>query len=287
MSKLPQSPPLLTDDPIRLWVPLEIEPNRDSLFKSAAELPDSVIVKGLVSSDRRDLDGELIRQDGIDWSWFLTPGQGALTFGHTQWKLRGPIIGRPRQVRPAKLEDGTAATWLEGNLWLRTDYGMQVYRDHQAALAAGDPGMGFSIEGTALERDPLDPSIVLRCIVYNVAIAFQQKNDVASMDPFQAAMSSFAKAVGADEAGSIKGPVMALAQALRSLLGMGDAPFLSPMSAPTTTPSRKHGARDALLKGVSDDELRALRILRKNPALPFADAAREVAWHKHQQGIDR
>ena len=287
MSKRPHNPPILADDPIRLWVPLEIEPNRDSLFKSAAELPDSVVVKGLVSSDRRDLDGELIRQDGIDWSWFLTPGQGALTFGHTQWKLRGPIIGRPRQVRPARLDDGTAATWLEGNLWLRTDYGLQVYRDHQAALAAGDPGMGFSIEGTALERDPADPSIVLRCIVYNVAIAFQQKNDVASMDPFEAAMGSIAKAVGA-EVGSVKGPLMALVTAFRSVLGMGDAPFLSPMSAPTrASTSREYGARDALLKGISDDELRALRILRKNPTLPFADAAREVAWHKHQQGTDR
>lgn len=252
---------MLMDDPIRLWVPLCMEPNRDSLMKAAGELPDSVIVKGLVSSEKRDLDKEKIRQDGLDWhSWFLVPGQGSITYGHTHWELGGPVIGRPKRILHAQLEDGTPATWLEASLWLRTEYGLRVYREHQAALAAGDVGMGFSIEGTALERDPYDPTIVLRAIIYSVAIAFQQKNPVAAMDPITVALAQIAKAMAIGAPSNPQGEM--LSKAMRAFMGGMQPDDLTRLS---------------LLKDVSNDDLRALRIARQCPDLTFSDASLEVA----------
>ncbi len=262
------------DDPVHLWLPLQIEPNRDCLFKAVSDLPDSVTVKGLVSSELRDLEGERIVQSGIDWSWFLKYGH--LTFGHPATEFNK--IGRPLRVANAKLEDGTPATWLEGNLWLRKPLGQQAYLDHQAALAAGDAGMGFSIEGNALERDPNDPTIVLRCIVYTVAIAFQPINPITQLDPIEAAVAGLRKAltVGAGSDGTQPDQVAAwLIQTLTGLLGMGPQGSGSLAAlAKATTPDP---TRLSLLKGVSNDDLRALRIARQDPDITFAEAASTVA----------
>lgn len=266
MSRKPHMHPVNLDDPFKLWLPLEIEPNRDALFKSAAQLqtdlPDNVLVKGLVSSEMRDLEGELIRQDGIDWTYFLKHGR--LTYGHPASNKN--VIGTPRTLMKATMANGTPATYLEGNLWLRKPLGLQAYLDHQAALAAGDPGMGYSIEGNATERNHRDPSIVEKAIVYTVAIAFQHINPATALDPITA-IQGLAKALGVspsdipafDEGTDI-------ADAIKSLIGIF-APAIF-KSKPEMSPARR-----SLLAGISDDELRALRFLRKNPDITFSDAA--------------
>jgi hypothetical protein len=251
--------------------------NRAMLFKAAtslpddvlAGLPDSVIVKGLVSSELRDIEGEVIRQDGIDWSWFMKYGR--LTYGHPATNKN--TIGSPRQLLKARLEDGTPATYLEGNLWLRKPLGLQAYLDHQAALAAGDPGMGFSIEGNALERDKNDPRIVCKAIVYTVAIAFQPINPVTTLDPISL-VQGIAKALGMsnNDLSQIDENITGfdLGEILRGLVRL-----FSPSKM-----NKAQSTRDMLLRGVSDDDLRALRILRKNPDITFADAACLAVAHK-------
>ncbi len=284
MSMRPQIGPTEISDPFRVWVPLDMSSEFGALNK-ASELPETVPVSGLVSSELVDLDGEQILQDGIDWSWFLQFGD--LIYGHSHWALGGPKIGKPRELRRATLSNGTAATWLDGMLNCRTPYGFRAYSEHQAALAAGAVGMGFSIEGTATARDPHNPNIVTRANVYAVAIAFQQKNPIATMDPIQ--LVGLAKALEVDTAdrdtralrkllrrrlevlaSSDGNGVLAVDDLVKALTGIGPepAPQLSQQFDP---------ARLSLLKGVADDDLRALRILRKVPDMTFADASLEVA----------
>ncbi len=291
----PQIAPAETADPFRVWVPLDML-NGPSALTKAAELPEFVAISGLVSSELVDLDGELIRQSGIDWSWFLQFGK--LIYGHSHWSLGGPEIGRPRDLRRATLENGTPATWIEGDLNLRSPFGLRAYSEHQAAITSGAPGMGFSIEGTAQARDPANDNIVTRAVIYAVAIAFQQKNPVATMDAI--AIASLAKALEIDVAEQntralrkqLRRRIEALASAdgngvlaaddiVTALIGM-PAVRPEPQATDTFDPTRL-----SLLKGVSNDDLRALRIARKNPDLPFGEAAFVVAERRQHQGNDR
>lgn len=254
MSKRPQ---ISIQDRVRLFLPLEAASDCDVLSKAAVDLPASVPVRGLVSSELRDIQGERIIQSGIDWSWFLQFGR--LTAGHPATNRN--VIGQPIRLSPATLDNGTPATWLEGSLWLKKPLGLETYRDHQAALAAGDPGMGFSIEGKALERARDDIKTVLRCIIYTVAIAFQPINPVTFLDPIQVAM--LAKAL------SLGGAVETDGYDWEAMLSN----FLGGLSAEDTE-------RTKLLRGVSNDELRALRILRKATDATFDEARALVAAKK-------
>jgi hypothetical protein len=256
VSKYPQIPMC---DRVRLFLPLDAHADRDVLFKAAVELPDSVPVRGLVSSELRDIQGERIIQSGMDWSWFLKFGR--LTAGHPATNRN--VIGQPVRLAPATLADGTAATFLEGSLWLRKPLGLETYRDHQAALAAGDPGMGFSIEGKATQRDPYDMKTVLACIIYTVAIAFQPINPATFIDPIHVA--ALAKALTNGGARLDEGhDIEAL---LYSFLG-----GLEPAD----------NERLTLIKGVSNDDLRALRVLRKASDATLDEARAIVAA---RQGI--
>jgi hypothetical protein len=280
----PQIDPTKIADPFRVWVPLEMPQGLGPLNK-AAEIPEFVPVSGLISSELVDLDGELIRQDGIDFSWFLQFGN--LIYGHSHWALRGPAIGKPRELRRATLSDGTPATWLDGVLDCRTPHGVRAFLEHRAAVLARAVGMGFSIEGTAEERDPTNQNIVTRAVITAVAIAFNQKNPVATMDC--QAVYGLAKAMEIDTSSSDE---RALRKLLRrrletiasnegnGILAVDEIVKAFTGKGPDTVQQPLHQfdpARLSLLKGVADDDLRALRILRRVPDMTFADASLEVA----------
>lgn len=224
-----QAPPAQMDDPFRIYMPVTIA--ADVLQKHAnAPLPPSVEIRSIVSTAHRDLQKERVRQDGIAWDWFRAWGR--LTWGHPYAPER--VIGSPTAINKAVCEDGTPATELVGNIWTTSDLGKKAVEMHKAAIAAGDRGLGLSIEGNALERSATDPTDIIKAIVYHVAVDPSPINPfayIASMAPFEAigkAMGMLAKGKSLDEStrdalGPEANGVIAILRGFMMQFGTGDA----------------------------------------------------------------
>lgn len=251
------------DDPVRFWVPLEFV-EQDALMKGgdAPEAwPAAYEIRGVVSSQAVDLDGEVIDQGGIDWRPFMAPnpmtGQplAPLTWGHPN---RGTnVIGRGKSIHAITMPDGTPATALIGTIMTGHPMGRDACVLHKSATRAGLTGLGLSIEGNATLRDQHNPKHIRKCTVWSVAVDPSPRNSQSLLDPYMHAISAMAKAL---MAGEIFDPANEAAKEVFNA-------FLKAL------PTREvDTARDRLLKGISLEEIRAIRILRQNPSLSFIEA---------------
>jgi len=153
-------------------------------------LPDSwydseqmaVRFRGTFTIEGTDREGEDLKQEGLDWSYFDKYGY----FNYQHQDGFDNIVGVPipGTLTPVTLPDGRRATRGDGWLLLGTPKGKEVYtlaKSLALAQASGvDTGrqIGFSIEGKALERDPNDPKIVTKARVYKVSVVlFPMQSD--------------------------------------------------------------------------------------------------------------
>lgn len=123
----------------------------------------------LVSASGKDLQGEDLDQDGLDWDYFFK-------HGWFNWEHQpGPenILGypEPNSLSRTKTDAGAPATRLVGHLLLSKPKAQGVY-ETALALQKSNSGrqIGFSVEGGVTQRDPRNPKHVLKAMVRNVAI---------------------------------------------------------------------------------------------------------------------
>lgn len=130
-------------------------------------------VKGIVSSEIEDQAGDIIKQDGIDWTYFLDKG-------YFNWEHQsGPenILGYP-----TKIIKGEAETSVEGYLFLdrpkaKDAYDMaKILKDVQAPRS-----IGFSIEGQVIERDKANENIITKAKILNVSVTAHPCNPDAKL----------------------------------------------------------------------------------------------------------
>lgn len=130
-------------------------------------------VKGIVSSEIEDQAGDIIKQDGIDWTYFLDKG-------YFNWEHQsGPenILGYP-----TKIIKGDAETSVEGYLFLdrpkaKDAYDMaKILKDVQAPRS-----IGFSIEGQVIERDKANDHIITKAKILNVSVTAHPCNPDAKL----------------------------------------------------------------------------------------------------------
>lgn len=130
-------------------------------------------VKGVVSSEIEDQAGDIIKQDGIDWTYFLDKG-------YFNWEHQsGPenILGYP-----TKIIKGEAETSVEGYLFLdrpkaKDAYDMaKILKDVQAPRS-----IGFSIEGQVIERDKANENIITKAKILNVSVTAHPCNPDAKL----------------------------------------------------------------------------------------------------------
>jgi len=240
-----------------------------------AELSPFGRIKGIISSEHEDEDGEIVVQKGIDWSYFVD--RGKLTYGHPA--RPDNVCGEPMSVRATTI-DGVPATEMEGRLFLQDRLGKAVWDKATMLKSSGaKTRLGLSIEGIALERAPENPKRVLRSKVYTAAIDASPKNHVSLMDAIAASLS---------------GP---LGQAgLGSFAEWASAGFpeirlvdLSKAGAPVELPAEPETYRERLAKGVSARELLAVRIVRRLPETTWSAALSLVGdlIAKHHRGGSR
>lgn len=141
------------------WMPLELVKSGDD---------SEMKIRGVISSDNADQQGDIIDQDGSDYSPLLS-NHGWLNDNHDKKTSR--VLGVADKIWKAKLPDGSNGTMMEGRL-TQDDEGRALYKKMQALTAMGR-NFGFSIEGSikkARRRPGGRGRFIDKCIVREVAI---------------------------------------------------------------------------------------------------------------------
>jgi hypothetical protein len=162
----------INEDKFIAWLPFDV------LEKSEGDdSKKEMIIGGIASNDRigKDKEGEKILVDGMDCTPFLSSGY--LNYHHQASKDPSAIIGEPISV-----EKKEGKLHIKGKLYSESQKARDVYSLGQILQKSGsNRKLGFSIEGKALERDPNDPGIVTRSVIYGCAITPSPINDGTSM----------------------------------------------------------------------------------------------------------
>lgn len=121
-------------------------------------------IGGIVSTSHLDRQAEELLQEGLDFGHFLTKGY----FNDNHSPDTDGVIGYPEKAEIRNLPGGHKGWYVEGYL-LKTDRANRIW-DLAQNLQKADRKLGFSVEGSVLERDPKNPAKVRKAIVREVAI---------------------------------------------------------------------------------------------------------------------
>ena len=152
------------------WLPLQ-------LIKGDAE-PSRTKIGGIISTETVDQQGDVILQDGMDFSYFLDKG-------YFNYEHKGGveyIVGAPTKVERVNI-DGMQATRVEGYLMNEKPLAKNIIETCVAMQKAQlDRKIGFSVEGQVLQRDPANSKLITKAKILNVAITSAPVNPDAKLE---------------------------------------------------------------------------------------------------------
>ena len=149
-----------------------------TLSKSGKFDSETRWVRGVASTEELDEDDEEVLQRGLDVSYFGSAGW--FNYDHDAHD----IIGVPVAARVTY-----KGFHCEGFLLRGIPNAERTWAISQALAKSGtDRRLGMSIEGKVLERDPENPTRIVRARVYNVALTPHPINVGARFDTFAKSM---------------------------------------------------------------------------------------------------
>lgn len=158
------------------WMDIDIAKSTEMMQKD--DQPKTIKIGGIISSDTPDIQGDIIDQDGLDFSYFLK--RGYINYEHQQGMNN--IVGRPISVNKVSMGNGTA-TKVEAELYMNLPLSQMVYKTMKDLKEAGDTRkLGFSIEGQVLARDKANPKIIRKSRVLNVSVCALPQNSDATLE---------------------------------------------------------------------------------------------------------
>lgn len=182
-------------DPIEDVESLFVKGGSGDLEVPAKDLPPFVIVKGFCTTQAVDADGEEVVPEGLDFGPFMRSGR--LTDGHP--KRRDNIVGEPIELTARRHPEGGNGYFLKGKLYLHIPRGRKILEDHTRLLKSGArSGLGFSIEGKVIQRDPRNRKRILKGVIDSVAIDPYPKNHFSLLEAIQMAMGDSGMTVDLD-----------------------------------------------------------------------------------------
>lgn len=139
-------------------IPAEITKSKDGEWR----------VAGLASTSAVDRQGEIIIPEGID-ATPIEKGKGFFNWDHDNSPEN--TVGVLDTYKK-----GSGGMYVEGRLFKNHSRAKAVY-EIMTSLNKGDTGrIGMSVEGKIIERDPVNPSIIRRCLIKNVALTMNPVN---------------------------------------------------------------------------------------------------------------
>ena len=178
-------------------------------------------IKGVISTEAVDLQGEIVKQSGLDFSHFKNNG----VFNYEHRPGAENVLGYPTSV----VQKGKT-TEIEGVLLLEQPRALEIFRLAKAMERAGrSRKIGFSVEGQIIDRDPYNPNIVRKAKVLHCAITTNPVNPHTALSLVK---SMLVKGnVGYQTPAVTTGGVQSLIpQQLDDVLSVADSESLRPVS---------------------------------------------------------
>lgn len=171
---------------------------------------NTALIKGVISTEDVDLQGEIVKQKGLDFSHFEKSG----VFNYEHRAGAENVLGYPTSVKRR-----AGVTEIEGVLLLDQPKSREILRLAKSLEKAGKHRrIGFSVEGSVLARDPYNQNIVTKAKVLNCAITTSPVNPATNFSLIKGLISYYA------EASSGGGPIAPLVpQQLSNVLSVADS----------------------------------------------------------------
>lgn len=153
----------------RFWIPL------DKITKSQDKKGNPVMMfGGMASTNRRDTDGESLDPSNFDVDYLKE--KGVVNWNHC--KNPEAVIGEPTKVE--KRKDGL---YVESMLYPDNALAKSVWELAETLEKNSKTRrLGYSVEGKATERDPLDKTRVTKAMITNIALTISPKNPDSIVD---------------------------------------------------------------------------------------------------------
>lgn len=154
----------MAEQKFKFWCPVEISKGKDKDGKEVMRLG------GIASTMDKDADGEFLDPSGFDISDFKK--SGVVNWHHQAKNSPATIIGEPYKAEIRK--DGF---YVETDLYPNSDLAKEVYALAEVLQKDSKTRrLGYSIEGTVIERDVTNPKIVKQAKITGLAITHMPKN---------------------------------------------------------------------------------------------------------------
>lgn len=149
----------------------------------AAAYPGMALIKGIATTQHKDLDNEVVHTDGLTWS-----DPCFLTLDHP--RRHDNIIGEVLDKTRVEMPDGTPAVEVTAGLYRHEPTAMRVYdRAVTIAKSGGSSPFGFSIEGPS-EGLVREPGHLLKGRVTSLAVTMGPRNERAKWEPLMKGLLS-------------------------------------------------------------------------------------------------
>ena len=154
----------MAEQRFKFWCPVEISKAKDKDGKEVMRLG------GIASTMDKDADGEFLDPSGFDISDFKK--SGVVNWHHQAKNSPATIIGEPRKAEVRK--DGF---YVETDLYPTSELAREVYELAEVLQKDSKTRrLGYSIEGSVIERDIQNPKIIKQAKITGLAITHMPKN---------------------------------------------------------------------------------------------------------------
>ncbi len=154
------TPKLLSNDRFSFWVPAQAVLLKGGKSKSdGSDASGKRWIQGIASTDSLDLQGEIVEQGGIDFSYFLK--YGYLNNDHKP--------GFDNKVgQPTECKVTSKGLWIKGFLFEKHKVADDIWELLNSIDASGsNRKVGFSIQGKVLRRKG---NTIAKCWIQDIAV---------------------------------------------------------------------------------------------------------------------
>lgn len=146
------------------------------VFEKASPNGQDRRIGGIVSTSDMDRQHETLVQEGLDFEPFLKSGW----FNDNHDSSTDALIGYPTLATMRELPGGRKGWYVEGYLLKGCERADRIWELAQA-LQKSDRKLGFSVEGSVVERDSKNANVVRKAVVREVAITRCPVNTSATL----------------------------------------------------------------------------------------------------------
>ena len=158
------------DNRFNFFVPLNDEALEKAAKAPLAQRYSNMELEGMASDDSKDIEGEVLEPNGYVIDHFLK--NGYVNYEHLAKKSPKFLIGEPIA---AHVKDNQF--FIKTRLWENSEVARDAWDKILAMKASGTKRKpGWSIEGKALARDPMNPKHITKALITNVALTFSPVN---------------------------------------------------------------------------------------------------------------